>query len=87
VVPLVFLVAKRFDRARGPRRYCDSIRKSIIAIVSGAPPQGRRLRNADEEHDWIAKPAYEDGFILLELTRKYYREAGFDVRDLDLLIR
>ena len=31
--------------------------------------------------------AYEDGFTLLELTRKYYREAGLDVRELDLLIR
>src|SRR5258707_233174 len=30
--------------------------------------------------------AYEDGFTLLELTRKYYREAGLDVRQLDLLI-
>jgi 2,4'-dihydroxyacetophenone dioxygenase len=31
--------------------------------------------------------AYEDGFSLLELTRKYYREAGLDVRQLDLLVR
>ena len=31
--------------------------------------------------------AYEDGFTLLELTRKYYREAGLDVRQLDLLAR
>jgi 2,4'-dihydroxyacetophenone dioxygenase len=31
--------------------------------------------------------AYEDGFTLLELTRKYYREAGLDVRELDVLIR
>ena len=31
--------------------------------------------------------AYEDGFTLLELTRKYYREAGLDVRELDLLVR
>ena len=31
--------------------------------------------------------AYEDGFTLLELTRKYYREAGLDARELDLLIR
>src|SRR5437762_7985115 len=31
--------------------------------------------------------AYEDGFTLLELTRKYYREAGLDVRQLDTLIR
>jgi 2,4'-dihydroxyacetophenone dioxygenase len=31
--------------------------------------------------------AYEDGFTLLELTRKYYREAGLDVPQLDLLIR
>ena len=31
--------------------------------------------------------AYEDGFTLLELTRKYYREAGLDVRQLDQLIR
>jgi len=31
--------------------------------------------------------AYEDGFSLLELTRKYYREAGMDVRQLDLLVR
>jgi len=27
--------------------------------------------------------AYEDGFTALELTRKYYREAGLDVRQLD----
>ena len=31
--------------------------------------------------------AYEDGFTLLELTRKYYREAGLDVRKLDLLVQ
>ena len=31
--------------------------------------------------------AYEDGFTLLDLTRKYYREAGLDARQLDLLIR
>jgi 2,4'-dihydroxyacetophenone dioxygenase len=31
--------------------------------------------------------AYEDAFSALELTRKYYREAGLDVRRLDPLIR
>lgn len=31
--------------------------------------------------------AYEDGFSVLELCRKYYREAGLDARELDLLIR
>src|ERR1700687_5740194 len=31
--------------------------------------------------------AYEYGFTALELARKYYREAGLDVRELDLLIR
>jgi hypothetical protein len=31
--------------------------------------------------------AYEDGFTLLELTRKYYREAGLDLKKLDALIR
>ena len=31
--------------------------------------------------------AYEDGFTVLELTRKYYRESGLDVRQLDLLVR
>jgi 2,4'-dihydroxyacetophenone dioxygenase len=31
--------------------------------------------------------AYEDGFTFLELARKYYREAGLDARELDLLIR
>jgi 2,4'-dihydroxyacetophenone dioxygenase len=31
--------------------------------------------------------AYEDGFTLLELTRKHYRDAGLDVRKLDLLVR
>ena len=31
--------------------------------------------------------AYEDGFTALELTRKYYREAGLDARELDLLVR
>jgi quercetin dioxygenase-like cupin family protein len=34
-----------------------------------------------------AVAAYEDGFTLLELTRKYYREAGLDARQLDLLVR
>jgi hypothetical protein len=34
-----------------------------------------------------AVAAYEDGFTALELTRKYYREAGLDVRQLDELIR
>ena len=31
--------------------------------------------------------AYEDGFSMLELTRNYYRQAGLDIRQLDLLIR
>lgn len=31
--------------------------------------------------------AYEDGFTVLELTRKYYREAGLDARQLDQLVR
>lgn len=31
--------------------------------------------------------AYEDGFSMLELTRKHYRETGLDVRQLDRLIR
>jgi 2,4'-dihydroxyacetophenone dioxygenase len=31
--------------------------------------------------------AYEDGFTLLELARKYYREASLDVRELDRLVR
>jgi hypothetical protein len=31
--------------------------------------------------------AYEDGFTLLELTRKHYREAGLDLRELDALVR
>jgi 2,4'-dihydroxyacetophenone dioxygenase len=31
--------------------------------------------------------AYEDGFTFLELSRKYYREAGLDVHQLDLLVR
>jgi hypothetical protein len=31
--------------------------------------------------------AYEDGFTLLELTRKHYREAGLDLKTLDALIR
>lgn len=31
--------------------------------------------------------AYEDGFTLLELTRKHYREAGLDVGKLDLRLR
>ena len=31
--------------------------------------------------------AYEDGFSLLQLTRKYYRDAGLNVTKLDALIR
>lgn len=31
--------------------------------------------------------AYEDGFTLLELCRKYYRETGLDASTLDQLIR
>ena len=31
--------------------------------------------------------AYEDGFALLELTRKYYREDGLDLHQLDVLVR
>ena len=31
--------------------------------------------------------AYEDGFTLLELCRKHYREAGLDVSQLNLLVR
>ena len=31
--------------------------------------------------------AYEDGFTLLDLCRKYYRESGLDPQELDQLIR
>jgi len=31
--------------------------------------------------------AYEDGFTMLELSRKHYREVGLDARQLDLLVR
>jgi 2,4'-dihydroxyacetophenone dioxygenase len=31
--------------------------------------------------------AYEDGFSILELCRKHYRQAGLDARQLDLLVR
>ena len=31
--------------------------------------------------------ACEDGFTVLELTWKYYREADLDARQLDLLVR
>jgi 2,4'-dihydroxyacetophenone dioxygenase len=31
--------------------------------------------------------AYEDGFSILELCRKHYRQAGLDVRQLDVLVR
>jgi 2,4'-dihydroxyacetophenone dioxygenase len=31
--------------------------------------------------------AYEDGFSLLQLTRKYYQDASLDVTKLDALIR
>jgi hypothetical protein len=31
--------------------------------------------------------AYEDGFSALDLCRKHYRQAGMDVRKLDLLVR
>ena len=31
--------------------------------------------------------AYEDGFTLLDLSRRYYREAGLDAREMDALIR
>jgi quercetin dioxygenase-like cupin family protein len=31
--------------------------------------------------------AFEDGFSALELSRKYYREAGFDIAQLNQLIR
>jgi 2,4'-dihydroxyacetophenone dioxygenase len=34
-----------------------------------------------------AVAAYEDGFTLLELTRKYYCDTGLDSRQLDLLVR
>ena len=35
---------------------------------------------------WLAGAgvaAYEDGFTMLALTRKYYREVGLDVRQLE----
>lgn len=34
-----------------------------------------------------ALAAYEDGFTVLDLSRRYYREAGLDPSDLDNLIR
>jgi hypothetical protein len=34
-----------------------------------------------------AMAAYEDGFSVLDLCRKYYREAGLDIRRLNQLIR
>jgi hypothetical protein len=40
-----------------------------------------------DAHDLSRFTAYEDGFTALEMTRKYYREAGLDVCQLDSLIR
>ena len=34
-----------------------------------------------------AMAAYEDGFSVLDLCRKHYREAGLDARRLNQLIR
>ena len=31
--------------------------------------------------------AYEDGFKVLELSRKHYREVGLDVGELDAMVR
>jgi hypothetical protein len=31
--------------------------------------------------------AYEDGFSLLELSRKHYRDVGLDVGQLDRMVR
>ncbi len=36
---------------------------------------------------YLGFTAYEDGFSLLELSRKHYRQAGLDVRQLDALVR
>ena len=52
----------------------------ILFIVEGGLIYLDKARNG-------AFAAYEDGFTVLELTRKHYRKVGLDVSPLDLLIR
>ena len=60
--------------------YLLYILKLAVFVVGGA------LIYLDKaEHGGFA--AYEDGFTLLELCRKYYCDAGLDARQLDLLVR
>ena len=46
---------------------------------------GKLLR--PESRETAGAPRAARGFTLLELSRKYYREAGLDVRQLELLVR
>ena len=64
-----------------------------LVITEDSPEPALIMFVVDGALIYLDKPAngsvaaYEDGFTLLELTRQYYREAGLDVRQLDLLIR
>jgi len=48
--------------------------------------RSRRPHLSGQAGGW-SRCCLRDGFTLLELTRKYYREAGLDSKKLDLLIR
>jgi hypothetical protein len=64
-----------------------------LVIADDSPEAALILFTVEGALVYLDKPAnggfaaYEDGFSALELSRKYYREAGLDVTLLDALIR
>jgi 2,4'-dihydroxyacetophenone dioxygenase len=64
---------------------CSSLRIRQSLMIAFFLVEGGLIYLDKPENGGFA--AYEDGFTLLELTRKHYREAGLDVRKLNLLVR
>jgi 2,4'-dihydroxyacetophenone dioxygenase len=64
-----------------------------LVITEDSPEPAQILFMVEGGLIYLDKPtnggmaAYEDGFSLLDLCRKYYRETGLDVARLDQLIR
>jgi hypothetical protein len=64
---------------------CSSLRIRQSKMIAFFLVEGGLIYLDKPENGGFA--AYEDGFTFLELTRKHYREAGLDVRKLNLLVR
>jgi hypothetical protein len=58
-----------------------------LVITDDSPEQAIIFFVVDGALAYLDKPAFEDGFSALELSRKFFRETGLDVAQLDLRIR